>query len=68
MPPLNYNVIIITIITLLGITTPAYAYIDPNAGGLLFQILTPLFAILAVALTTARQWVSRKISKIISFF
>jgi len=25
---------------------PAQAYIDPNAGGLLFQILTPLLAVL----------------------
>ena len=26
----------------------AYAYIDPNAGGLLFQILTPVFVAIVV--------------------
>lgn len=28
----------------LGLTAPAHAYIDPNAGGMLFQLLAPLFA------------------------
>lgn len=26
--------------------TPAQAYIDPNTGGMLFQLLFPLFAVL----------------------
>jgi len=26
-------------------TLPAFAYIDPNTGGFLFQLLAPLFAI-----------------------
>jgi len=40
------------------ITTPAYAYIDPNAGGLIFQILTPIFAMVAAALAFARRQIS----------
>jgi hypothetical protein len=33
------------------ITTPAYAYIDPNAAGLASQILTPLLLAAGVAVT-----------------
>jgi len=29
------------------VTAPAFAYIDPNAGGLLYQILAPLLIMLA---------------------
>lgn len=31
-------------IATLSVTLPAHAYIDPNAGGLLFQLLAPVFA------------------------
>lgn len=42
-----------------GICTPAYAYVDPNAGGLLFQLLAPIIALAAAGLTFARQRLSR---------
>lgn len=41
------------------IPAPAFAYIDPNAGGLLFQILTPLLAVLGAGLVFAREQVNR---------
>ena len=37
---------------------PAYAYIDPNAGGVLFQLLAPLFAGLVGAWLVARRWLA----------
>ena len=40
---------------LIIITTPAYAYIDPNAAGLASQILTPLVLTASVALTFLRK-------------
>jgi|HubBroStandDraft_4_1064222.scaffolds.fasta_scaffold555583_2 hypothetical protein len=43
------------------LTMPAYAYIDPNAQGLLTQILTPLLIILATALTFLRKQVGSAI-------
>jgi len=43
------------LLTGLTATAPALAYIDPNAGGLLFQVLTPILALLAAAATFARR-------------
>jgi len=37
----------------LVISAPANAYIDPNAGGLIFQILTPILAVATAAVTFA---------------
>lgn len=36
---------------------PAQAYIDPNAGGVLFQLLAPLFAAAVGAWVVARRWI-----------
>lgn len=37
------------------VTTPAYAYIDPNAAGLVSQIITPLLIAAAAAATFLRK-------------
>jgi len=37
---------------------PAYAYIDPNAGGMLFQLLAPLFAAIVGGWLFLRRWIS----------
>jgi hypothetical protein len=47
----------------LAASTPAYAYLDPNSGGLIFQILMPIFALATAAVaftgrTIARGWTS----------
>jgi hypothetical protein len=34
---------------------PAHAYLDPNSGGLVFQIVTPLLALLAASFGFARR-------------
>lgn len=38
---------------------PAFAYIDPNAGGLLFQILAPLAALFGAGVVFAREQIVR---------
>ena len=44
------------------IATPAYAYIDPNAAGLVSQILTPLLIAAAAALTFLRKQIGAAFS------
>ena len=39
----------------LGVAVPARAYIDPNAAGLVSQILTPLLIFAAAALTFLKK-------------
>ncbi|MGM9516488.1 hypothetical protein ACS5PK_19730 [Roseateles sp. DB2] len=34
----------------------AFAYIDPNAGGLLFQLLAPVIAAIVGVWMVARRW------------
>ncbi len=36
----------------------AYAYIDPNAGGMLFQLLAPVFAAAVGAWLFLRRWIA----------
>ncbi|HEY1091428.1 MAG TPA: hypothetical protein VGE47_10065 [Burkholderiaceae bacterium] len=47
-------------LALIGLTlcSPAQAYIDPNAGGMLFQLLAPLFAALIGAWVFLRRWIA----------
>lgn len=45
-------------LVLLGFVMPAQAYIDPNAGGVLFQLLAPLFAGIVGAWLVARRWIA----------
>lgn len=42
----------------LVISSPAYAYIDPNAGGMLFQLLAPVFAAIVGAWLFLRRWIA----------
>lgn len=37
------------LILLLAPTTPAFAYIDPNTGNLIFQILLPVITVITTA-------------------
>ena len=41
-----------------GITSPAFAYVDPNAGGMFFMILTPLLALIATGWVVLRRKLS----------
>ena len=40
---------------IVAFATPAFAYVDPNAGGLLFQVLTPVLAAVAACFAFARR-------------
>jgi hypothetical protein len=51
--------ILITVLILLASPSRALAYVDPNAGGFIFQIVTPIAVIGAVALAfLKRQWLA----------
>jgi len=39
----------------------AYAYIDPNAGGMLFQLLAPMFAAAVGAWLFLRRWIAEAV-------
>jgi hypothetical protein len=46
---------VLCVAALLFVAVPAYAYIDPNAAGLLSQIITPLLVVAAAGLTFFRR-------------
>ena len=46
------------------LTTPAYAYVDPNAAGLISQILTPLLIAAAAGLTFLRKQIGAAFSSL----
>jgi hypothetical protein len=52
------NAIVFCALLVLLITVPAHAYIDPNAAGLLSQIITPLLVAAAAGLTFFRRRLS----------
>jgi hypothetical protein len=45
----------VCVLCIVTIATPAYAYIDPNAAGLVSQIITPLLVAAAAGLTFFRK-------------
>ena len=52
-------------ITALTLPTLAFAYVDPNTGGMLFQLLTPMLALAAAGLAFARRQITRAISAVV---
>lgn len=50
--------LVVGVLCLVFVTTPAFAYIDPNATGLVSQILTPLLVAAAAGLTFFRKRVA----------
>jgi hypothetical protein len=54
----NRNIPAAIVVCFLGfvfLATPANAYVDPNAGGLISQILTPLLIFAAAGVTFLRK-------------
>jgi len=43
---------------------PAWAYIDPNAGGMLFQLLAPLFAAVVGGWLFLRKWIAEQVRQV----
>ena len=54
--------IVVVCLCLVFVTTPAYAYIDPNAAGLVSQIITPLLIAGAAAATFLRKQIATAFS------
>lgn len=42
----------------------AHAYIDPNTGGLLFQLLAPLFAAIVGGWLFLRRWLAYQVRRL----
>ncbi|MDL5032881.1 hypothetical protein QRD43_13280 [Pelomonas sp. APW6] len=43
----------------------AFAYIDPNAGGMLFQLLAPVIAAVVGAWMVARRWLVDAVKRLL---
>lgn len=57
-PPMRRSILLLaTLAALLLEPGTAMAYIDPNAGGLLFQLLAPVFAAAVGAWLVLRRWI-----------
>lgn len=48
----------------LTVCSPAFAYIDPNAGGLLFQLLAPLLAAVVGGWLFLRRWITYHVRRL----
>ena len=59
-----WAVFVVIAVVILVMTVPAYAYIDPNAAGLVSQILTPLLVAGAAAFTFFRKQIAALFSGI----
>jgi hypothetical protein len=55
-------------LALFTFSADALAYIDPNTGGLLFQLLAPLFIVLAAAWAFLRRGASHLVERVIAAF
>jgi len=49
---------------LLVLPGSAWAYIDPNAGGMLFQLLAPLFAAVVGGWLFLRRWITEQVRRL----
>lgn len=56
------TVVVLCALCLLFVTTPAYAYVDPNAAGLISQIITPLLIAAAAGVTFLRKQIGAAFS------
>lgn len=49
---------VLCVVAIVLVAVPAHAYIDPNAAGLLSQIITPLLVVAAAGVTFFRKQVA----------
>lgn len=61
-------IVVVCSVCVLLIASPAYAYIDPNAAGLLSQIITPLLVAAAAGFTFFRKQVGAAFAGLSRFF
>jgi hypothetical protein len=55
---MSLRFLLLAVAALLWLPLDALAYIDPNAGGLLFQLLAPVFAALVGVWLFLRRWIA----------
>ena len=58
MRPSRLLAVVCTALALLLSAQPAWAYIDPKAGGMLFQLLAPMFAAVVGGWLFLRRWIA----------
>jgi hypothetical protein len=56
--------LLVALLVLLSQPLPAWAYIDPNAGGMLFQLLAPLFAAIVGGWLFLRRWIASLVRRL----
>lgn len=56
--------LVLVLATCLAFSLPAQAYIDPNAGGMLFQLLAPVFAAVIGGWLMLRRWISARLRQL----
>lgn len=56
--------VVSAVVIFMVVSSPAQAYVDPNAGGLLFQILTPVLGVIAAAGVALRTKLAGLFSKL----
>jgi hypothetical protein len=59
---------LLTALVALACATPAHAYIDPNVGGWLYQLLFPLLIAIAGAWAVLREKISAAVSRLVERF
>jgi len=55
---------LLALLSMLLLPAPAWAYIDPNAGGMLFQLLAPLFAAVVGGWLFLRKWIAEQVRQV----
>jgi hypothetical protein len=56
------TVVVVCLLWILLAAVPVYAYVDPNAAGLVSQILTPLLIFVAAGFTFLRKQMGTALS------
>jgi hypothetical protein len=52
------------LVATLLLPSSVWAYIDPNVGGMLFQLLAPLFAAVVGAWLFLRRWIASQVRRL----
>jgi hypothetical protein len=64
----RYDVYSLTTILTIFHAAPAFAYIDPNTGGYVFQFLFPLISIIVAGYVFCKKQIINVIEKIVMLF
>jgi uncharacterized RDD family membrane protein YckC len=60
----RFKVVVLVLSLLLLIPAPAAAYIDPNTGNLIYQILFPIITVLVTGFLFLKNAIRRKLSSL----